>query len=1184
MMAYKPPPELRNRIESIKKKFEIVEPAKSHQSISNTKVSCTDIDKNLQSKCRNAAQLTLSSPLGMVKAICPENASFEKPKDKLKTCSQSGKGNIRRTPAFRCDKPCLSHQTSNPDKKMRTVVNTVKLFEDRHQCNVERSLSPEENVTKNGIFVGKKDESNAFKLPPKIVNVNCKSNVNENLLCNVKGLDNIDSVLKKLSSAGRTGIRERLRSDSKESRNVALNGSKKIQLMQQLDDSSTQRKENTLPQSEAKISKNGNKEKQNANEGVCSEHNSKLTFSLRAALKAPLPPGPPPKKPPRTFVHNSPDVRGKPVCTRLAPEKSKTDLTSYSKGLENRKKSLERSTTEPRIMLKKLENVLLKHQQGIGSVVITPRTGGTETTTERLKSPKGDEKREDFVKRATNNFAESELADASRYSKEDKQNPQYVEKLSSGCFDSLNCVSNIPKHLYEKLNEPQSEFFVESPLYPRKKISASSEIKIVSDQKRKTSASNAVSGEHIYAEPYACIDVEAILKAELSVQTKQEVAMHDTQVQNATEQNHSTLHYMCSPINPLDRMDALVNCNNVNTVGNSNNSSNSQVILCENKSKTNGSDNEFKSDEMHLPLKSFLHFNPVSKSHQSNSTNVPLHKLDRNKVQLFINQAFGSPLHDSPVASLDSASSDESAPTTPDEMNPPDIQNEAGGSRKTDDGKVTASCQQSDTLGENSLGRRQDLTKLTEERKVYVRRVSSRVFNTRQRLSSQPFSHLFHCIMLIGLNLDGDKKTKVPYIKSKYPVNASVPPLIEHLCFPDAADWPPRSSAENAYCDEQSYSLVITNEIGDHMFGYCRRVMPEGMDICLPLAYCILSPYRAKGFYFKILSELESQHGQPEWLQKTFIKQLYACEFPNPGQTLKLTNLLDNVPDSVEASLRSLANQLRRPLDSRLEEHDLTLLFSTLPVPILLQVFGSLLLERKVLFISNSLSKLSSCIEALHAILYPFSWHYTFIPVLPSAHIGVCEAPTPFIIGVLKDKVGKALTVSLEEGIIVDLDDPKIVQSVGDESTILPSRLKKCLKMALQFAENTTQKMEPARNVMISEAFIRMFVEICGHYANHVVTQQDGKKVFERESFIKAVPLHSVQLFLEWFSETAMFSSFVESRLNEGAETKGLFEQRALEHTEEMDKNTMLLHRNYKAINRKVKSFGDRLKDWAPFS
>lgn len=49
-------------------------------------------------------------------------------------------------------------------------------------------------------------------------------------------------------------------------------------------------------------------------------------------------------------------------------------------------------------------------------------------------------------------------------------------------------------------------------------------------------------------------------------------------------------------------------------------------------------------------------------------------------------------------------------------------------------------------------------------------------------------------------------------------------------------------------------------------------------------------------------------------------------------------------------------------------------------------------------------SKLSACVDALQSILFPFVWQHTFIPVLPSNMLDICQAPTPYIIGVLKGK------------------------------------------------------------------------------------------------------------------------------------------------------------------------------------
>lgn len=45
-----------------------------------------------------------------------------------------------------------------------------------------------------------------------------------------------------------------------------------------------------------------------------------------------------------------------------------------------------------------------------------------------------------------------------------------------------------------------------------------------------------------------------------------------------------------------------------------------------------------------------------------------------------------------------------------------------------------------------------------------------------------------------------------------------------------------------------------------------------------------------------------------------------------------------------------------------------------------------------------------------------------------------------------------------------------------------------------------------------------------------------------------------------------------------------LFRRRAMEHSDEMEKNTALLLKNYKAINKKVKTFGDRIKEITSFA
>jgi len=66
---------------------------------------------------------------------------------------------------------------------------------------------------------------------------------------------------------------------------------------------------------------------------------------------------------------------------------------------------------------------------------------------------------------------------------------------------------------------------------------------------------------------------------------------------------------------------------------------------------------------------------------------------------------------------------------------------------------------------------------------------------------------------------------------------------------------------------------------------------------------------------------------------------------------------------------------LTRPNDSLLLEHvSFKALFGTFAVTSVLQIFCSLLLERRFIFLSSSLAKLSQVANAAVALLYPFEW------------------------------------------------------------------------------------------------------------------------------------------------------------------------------------------------------------------
>lgn len=65
---------------------------------------------------------------------------------------------------------------------------------------------------------------------------------------------------------------------------------------------------------------------------------------------------------------------------------------------------------------------------------------------------------------------------------------------------------------------------------------------------------------------------------------------------------------------------------------------------------------------------------------------------------------------------------------------------------------------------------------------------------------------------------------------------------------------------------------------------------------------------------------------------------------------------------------------------------------------------------------------------------------------------------------------------------------------------------------------------------LVSEAFVRFFVEIVGHYSLHMHVTEKGERVFQRDPFRKSHTSRNVRHFLEIFMETQMFAGFIQDR------------------------------------------------------
>uniref|UniRef100_A0A8C2GH11 UDENN domain-containing protein n=1 Tax=Cyprinus carpio TaxID=7962 RepID=A0A8C2GH11_CYPCA len=166
--------------------------------------------------------------------------------------------------------------------------------------------------------------------------------------------------------------------------------------------------------------------------------------------------------------------------------------------------------------------------------------------------------------------------------------------------------------------------------------------------------------------------------------------------------------------------------------------------------------------------------------------------------------------------------------------------------------------------------------------------------------------------------------------------------VIPQFCFPDAKDWAPVDTFPS-----ETFSFVLTGEDGSRRFGYCRRLLPSGKGRRLPEVYCIVSRLGCFDLFSKILDEVEKRRAISPALVQPFMRGIMEAPFPAPGRTISIKNFLPGSGTEVI--------ELCRPSDSRLEHVDFECLFSSLSLRLLLRVFASLLLERRVIFTADKL-------------------------------------------------------------------------------------------------------------------------------------------------------------------------------------------------------------------------------------
>ncbi|XP_012154515.1 DENN domain-containing protein 1A isoform X8 [Megachile rotundata] len=360
--------------------------------------------------------------------------------------------------------------------------------------------------------------------------------------------------------------------------------------------------------------------------------------------------------------------------------------------------------------------------------------------------------------------------------------------------------------------------------------------------------------------------------------------------------------------------------------------------------------------------------------------------------------------------------------------------------------------------------------------------------------------HLFECFCEIAAPL-GEKP---PWILQKYPISFSDEEILKSV--PKFA-YP--CEIENLLV--QHFSFVLTSIDSKWTFGFCRH------DPKTDTALVILSALPWHEIFYKLLNHIatlmSTGTGEDVW---KFLETVYRSPVPTHDTSISIP-----IPNSKVNFVCQSPKQYQLP--SIPENRNLMEYYSAVDAHNMMIVFASMLYERRIIFTSKRLSRLSACVQACNALIYPMIWQHIYIPVLPLSLIDYLLAPMPFLIGVPAPTLQRVRKSDLGEVVILDADN-NTIESPFQDLESLPQDVVSNLMKALR---NRPALLGDG----VSRAFLRALVQLTAGYKD-ALTLEDGQSItFNQNAFVESRP-SSMQPFLRKMLELQIFQQFIEERLN----------------------------------------------------
>ncbi|VDN07732.1 unnamed protein product [Thelazia callipaeda] len=207
-------------------------------------------------------------------------------------------------------------------------------------------------------------------------------------------------------------------------------------------------------------------------------------------------------------------------------------------------------------------------------------------------------------------------------------------------------------------------------------------------------------------------------------------------------------------------------------------------------------------------------------------------------------------------------------------------------------------------------------------------------------------STLFDVFCEVGATIDDGTSI----ILQKYPEDFSDCQTLKSIgqfCFPCGPHYDNWEAV-------QMFTFVLTDEKSEYTYAFC-RLTPHN-NTCL----CILSGLQWPNVFYKILNHLS------EIMNNRVVFGPFLCQ----ELITAIYQVLITAPDLTK-------------LPSLREDKFMFEFFNGITEKQLITIYAGLLKERRILFTSQKLSQLSSCVFGAAALLRPMHWQSLFIPVLP---------------------------------------------------------------------------------------------------------------------------------------------------------------------------------------------------------